>query len=250
MNPSRAPFSCPDGLRDISQARLPWLVALALVAIHTAIEVTGGIGVAWRWYDLLGLRRIDFLEGRVWQPATYALLHGGWIHVGINALGIAVIGARVERYVGPAGFLKVLAAGVVSGGLVHLLLAPGSPDAARLVGASGGCVALLLVVTTLSPDARMWPLPVSGRSLGAGILLAELFLTLVNPGLGLPVFSGIGRWLETVGLGSWFSVGHACHLGGGLAGLLYGRWLLRPRISLQRLRDARARREARERIGS
>jgi hypothetical protein len=41
-------------------------------------------------------------------------------------------------------------------------------------------------------------------------------------------------------------MGHACHFGGGMAGWLFGRWLLRPRISLERLRRDRERREAKE----
>jgi membrane associated rhomboid family serine protease len=46
--------------------------------------------------------------------------------------------------------------------------------------------------------------------------------------------------------GSWiFEIGHACHLGGGLAGWLMGLWILRPRITLEELQKERARREAR-----
>jgi membrane associated rhomboid family serine protease len=109
---------------------------------------------------------------------------------------------------------------------------------------SGGCLALLLLLTTLSPQSRMMPLPVSGRSLGFGILLAALLLALVNPHLGAPGFSEIGRAMERQGLGSWFLMGHACHFGGGLAGWIYGRWILRPRVTLASLRRDRARREA------
>jgi membrane associated rhomboid family serine protease len=90
----------------------------------------------------------------------------------------------------------------------------------------------------------MLPLLVSGRSLGFGILLAALLLALVNPQLGVPGFSEIGREVERNGLGSWFRMGHACHFGGGIAGWIYGRWILRPRVTLASLRRDRARREA------
>jgi membrane associated rhomboid family serine protease len=105
---------------------------------------------------------------------------------------------------------------------------------------------LLLLLTTLSPQSRMMPLPVSGKSLGLGILAAELILALIDPAAGLPGFSKLGEILAGHGLGGWFQIGHACHFGGGVAGWVLGRWLLRPRITLERLRRDRERQEARE----
>jgi membrane associated rhomboid family serine protease len=102
---------------------------------------------------------------------------------------------------------------------------------------------LLLLLTTLSPQSRMLPLPVSAKSLGLGVLLAELMLALIDPALGLPGLSLAGRTLTAHGVGGWFQMGHACHVGGGLAGWLYGRWILRSRVSLNELRCDRARRE-------
>jgi membrane associated rhomboid family serine protease len=99
------------------------------------------------------------------------------------------------------------------------------------------------VMTTLSPQSRMLPLPVSGRSLGIGVILAELILALADPALGVPGFRQVGDWLVRNGMGHWFQMGHACHFGGGVAGWLFGRWLLRPRITLERLRRDRERRE-------
>jgi membrane associated rhomboid family serine protease len=112
-----------------------------------------------------------------------------------------------------------------------------------LVGLSGGCLALLLLAVTLSPQSRMFPLPVSGKSLGLGIMLAAFGLALIDPALGLPGAAAAGCWLTAHGMGAWFQVGHACHLGGGLAGWLYGCWLLRTRVTLNQLRRDRARRE-------
>jgi membrane associated rhomboid family serine protease len=112
-----------------------------------------------------------------------------------------------------------------------------------LVGCSGGCMALLLLLATLSPQSRMLPLPVSARSLGLGVMAAALVLALALPKLGVPGLSTIGRTLAAHGMAGWFEIGHACHFGGGLAGWLIGRWILRPRVSLARLRRERARRE-------
>ena len=90
------------------------------------------------------------------------------------------------------------------------------------------------------------PLPISGKSLGLGILAAELVLALMDPVSGVPGFSNLGKILVDHEMGSWFQIGHACHFGGGIAGWMLGRWLLRPRITLKRLRRDRERREASE----
>ena len=107
-------------------------------------------------------------------------------------------------------------------------------------------MALLLLLTTLSPQSRMMPIPISGKSLGLGILTTELVLALADSDLGLPGFSALGNWLDRHELGNGFQLGHACHFGGGLAGWLLGKWLLRPRVTLKRLRRDRERREASE----
>jgi len=223
-------------LERLAASRATLGIAAGVLFIHFGVAVTApGMG----WYETFGLSRDGFSSGKIWQPASYALLHGAWWHAALNAVFVLLIGSRIEHFAGAAATLRVLLAGVLGGALFHLLLGTG-----LLVGISGGCMALLLLLTTVSPQSRMMPLPISGRSLGAGILLAALALTLVNPDLGLPVFSDAGRWLEARGHGSWFKMGHACHFGGALAGWIYGRWMLRQRVTLDHLRRDRARREA------
>ncbi|MEI7909361.1 MAG: rhomboid family intramembrane serine protease [Verrucomicrobiota bacterium] len=232
--------------RNLAQARWPWAIAAAMLGIHGLVAWAGGPQHIPQWYLALGLRREAVLSGDLWQLLTYAWLHGSWGHALINGLCVLVLGGRVEHILGPGGFLKTLAAGVVGGALGHLVLADGGHTAFPLVGISGACVALLLVITTLSPQSRMLPLPVSGRNLGLGMLMAALLLALADPKLGIPGIAGIGRALVAHGQGSWFMVGHACHLGGGLAGYGYAKWLLRPGPTLSRLREQRQRREARQ----
>lgn len=226
-------------LRQLGRSPESWLWCVIVLVIYAVIHptMTGDAGV-W-WFSNLGLSREGFLEGKVWQVFTYGLLHGAWWHVGLNALFVLLVGSRIEHMAGRSVMMRVMVAGIAAGGAAHLLLGSG-----LLVGLSGGCLALLLMLTTLSPQSRMFPLPLTGRSLGLGILCAELFLALIHPDLKLPGFSGIGSFLVDHGMGGWFKMGHACHAGGGLAGWIYGRWLLRPRVTLESLRRERARREA------
>lgn len=249
MTSTAAPFSnASRNFRQLLRSPASWVFALLILGIQALVTSMGGADEepVRGWFESFGLTRAGFLDGGIWQAFSYGFLHGGWAHAGLNALFILLVGSRIEYMAGPAAMVKTLLAGVLGGGAGHLLLAAGGADAALLVGISGGCMALLLLLTTLSPQSRMMPLPVTGKSLGAGILATALILALMDPALDLPVFGSAGKMIASNGMGSWFSMGHACHFGGGLAGWALGRWILRPRISLQRLRRDRERREASE----
>lgn len=226
-------------LRQLRSSPASWACVAVILGIQTAVAT-----VPWPWIETLGLNRDAFFSGKIWQGLSYGLLHGSWVHAAVNSSFILLVGSRIEHMAGRAAVVKTLVAGILGGGIIDLLLTPAGPDTAWLVGISGGCVALLLLLTTLSPQSRMMPLPVSGKSLGFGILTAELLLALSHPALGVPLLSDFGSFLVSAGLGSWFQIGHACHFGGGVAGWLMGRWLLRPRTTLKRLHRDRERREA------
>jgi membrane associated rhomboid family serine protease len=233
-------------LRQLASSPATWACVSLVLGIQCVVTAVGGENrePAWSWFTTLGLTREGVLSGEIWQLVSYGLLHGGWWHLAINALFLLLIGSRIEHMVGRPALVKAIAWGVLGGGAGHLLLAPGGVGAPLLVGLSGGCVSLLLLLVTLSPQSRMMPLPVSGRSLGLGILAAELILALMDPASGVPGMSRLGSGLEAIGMAGLFQMGHACHFGGGVAGWLFGRWLLRPRVSLASLRLDRERREA------
>lgn len=241
MNASVGPFSnAARNLAQIGRSGACWTCVAVVAAVFLLVDLRSASASVNAWYETFGLSREGFFDGKLWQLATHGLLHGSWLHVGLNSLFILLIGSRIEHMTGAPVFWRTMAAGVLGGGVGHLLLGAG-----LLVGLSGGCMALLLLLTTLSPQSRMMPIPVSARSLGLGVMIAETILTLIHPALGLPGLAAIGQALTDAGFGSWFQLGHACHVGGGLAGWLVGRWILRPRVSLESLRRERARREAR-----
>lgn len=233
-------------LRQLARSQATWCWVLGILAIECVVTAVGGQDrqPAWSWFTTFGLSREGVFSGKIWQIISYGFLHGGWWHLAINGGFLLLMGSRIEHMAGRPALAKALLFGVAGGAFAHLLLAPGGADAPLLVGLSGGCLSLLLLLVTLSPQSRMMPLPVSGRNLGLGILSAELALALVNPALGIPGLSHLGLALEALGMGGLFEMGHACHFGGGVAGWLFGRWLLRPRISLTSLRRDRERREA------
>lgn len=227
------------------RVKAPLVVILALMAVHFVVELFSAPESMSSIYQFLGLQWSTFKDGRLWQIWTYGFLHGGALHLGVNAAGVLMIGSRVEQIIGSRGFLRICLFGIVCGGAAHLVVAPGDAGAPILVGFSAAVMALLLLMTTLSPESRMWPIPLSGRALGLGLLIAEGLLALIDPALGLPLFARAGNWITENGGAQWFDIAHACHFGGGLAGWLYGRWILRNRVSIHSLRRARERREAR-----
>ncbi len=202
-------------------------MAGVLAGVEILLQAAGGTERAAWIYRTFGLSREGLLEGRLWQMASYALIHGGWLHVALNVALLVPAGSRVERIGGSAALAKVLAAGIVGGGVFHLLIPDGRPEA-LLVGISGGVSALVLWLTTLSPQSKMWPVPLSAKNLGIGLLVASGLLAVAAP------------WLPDGGV----HIGHACHFGGALAGWLMARHLLRPRVTLAELKKERARRES------
>lgn len=247
MTSTGGPFS--NVVRNFAQlgnSPVSWACVALILGIEFLVFLVGGPDQqpAGSWYQALGLSREGIFSGKIWQFFSYGLLHGNGWHAGVNALFVLLIGSRIEHIAGHTVLLRAVIFGVLGGAIGHLVLAPGAVGAPLLVGFSGGCMGLLLLLTTLSPQSRMMPLPVSGKSLGLGILIAELILALADPAFGVPGFSIFGQWLVNHGAGNWFQMGHACHFGGGMAGWLYGRWYLRPRVSLDRLRRDRMRRGA------
>ena len=218
-----------------------WLVVLVVFLVHLWTVLEHGAGNHEGWYRILGLSREGMGESRYWQIFSYGWLHGSWSHLLVNAVLMWLLGTRLELMMGWRVMLSVTVSGIAAGGLLHLLLGHG-----LLVGISGGAMGLLLCLASLSPDARVLPLGISARNLGRGVLIGELLLALVDPALGMPVFSPIGELLVNQGFASLFQLGHACHFGGGLAGIWWSRKLRGPRLTLKKLRLDRERRERAE----
>lgn len=214
-------------IADLRGAKLCWLLVFAICTVYGGMCFASDARLDWM-FTTFGLSREGLLRGQVWQLLTYAFVHGNIVHLAINALGLLLIGSRVERIGGTAAVGKVLLAGVLLGGLVQVIAAPPPHRHFQLVGISGGFTALLLWLTTVSPESRMMPLPISAKNLGRGIILAEgAFL--------------VGSWLMPQA--GFQVVAHGCHFGGALAGWWIGRRMFRPTVSLEDLRKERALRE-------
>lgn len=228
-------------LEHLWRARLVWGIVIALSAIQAWVESCGGFqNVAWL-YESAGLSLAGWKSGHYASVLTYALLHGSWLHLACNALLLLLLGARVECWLGRTWLTLVLIGGTLLGALFHLLMSGNA--ASVLVGASGATIALLLVITTLSPQSRMFPVPLAAENIGLGVMISALLLMVFNPEAPIPLLAQWGKTLAGWWGDDLFRIGHACHFGGGLAGWLIGRWIMRRPVSLEELQAQRVRRE-------
>lgn len=198
--------SAPDSTPILTYASLA-----ALLAIFAA-EILFGIG---EWTKLLepsiatlvafgGLTRGLVLQSGEWFRLFSApLLHADATHLLLNAIGLYLGGATLERLVGRAWFGAILVVGALGGSLMSLALNPGNIVS---VGASGAIMGLFAALLAL---ALRFP---SGGDRTALVMNA---LYVLIPSM-LPLTSSLGG--HKVDLGA--------HLGGALAGGALGLLLL------------------------
>lgn len=137
MTPNSA--ETPPGRQPIFNIP-PVIVALlaAMLAIHAVVYlILSDNQFVWTIVNFAfwPVEPAEAVSGaRIWSFATYALLHGGWSHVLINAFWMAAFGSPLAWRFGTARFLLFSAVAAVAGALVHLLAHGG--DEIPLVGAS------------------------------------------------------------------------------------------------------------------
>lgn len=168
-----------------------------------------------------------------WTLLTYALLHGGWLHVAVNSLWFAAFGSAVARRFGTPRFLVFCAVTAVAGAGMHYLTH--MTDLHPMVGASavvsGAMAAAVRFV--FQPGAPL------GESLGRVVRPDEASLYR-QPALPLPEIAG--NPMAVTFLAFWFfanfffaaiplplgmedaSIAWEAHIGGFLVGLLAFRW--------------------------
>lgn len=160
---------------------------------------------------------VGFAVGfEVWQPFTYAFLHGNVAHLVLNMFALFMFGSEVERVLGGGYFLRLYGAAVLVAAGVQLAVVTASGDVYPTVGASGGVFGILLAYGMLFPDRMVMlllpPIPMK----------AKYFVILYG---AVELVSGV--------VGTRAGIAHFAHLGGMLGGLLvllaWKRRMARPR---------------------
>lgn len=165
---------------------------LAITSAVSLLQMVPGIGgfltsnlQFWAGYLYPSLSGAPF---EPWRLLTALLVHGGFIHLGLNMLALWMIGQSLEPLIGRAKFLTLYLVSGLAGSIGVAVMAPGTAT----VGASGaifGLMAALLVI---------------GRHLGANVV-------------GILVVLGINL---VIGFVPGFNVAWQAHVGGLIIGAL------------------------------
>lgn len=189
------------------------LIVLALTfLVQLWLEHFYGRSVA----DWFAMNR-GFLAGPYpWQPLTYIFMHGSFLHLVLNLLGLYLLGRDVERALGPQHFILLfLATGALAGlgWLAYDMVAEsfGGARAGYCIGASGAVLGSIGAYVALFPDRRLTPIFFPFISFRA----RTLFYVIAGISLYFALMPGGG------------GVAHMAHFCGMMAGYLYVRRLLR-----------------------
>lgn len=195
-------------------------VTTALIAINVAIwilcivlSMKGGSKALFsldnRTLILLGAKwRPEMIPGgQWWRLLTAGFLHGGLIHIALNAQALWVVGEHCEQLYGAVRYLAIYLISTATGFLLSLYYWPNLTS----VGASAGIfgiIGAMIVVGWLSGTEKAQLI----RSAYSRIALYSVLIGVVPPVLSwiLP------RWIP-----SWFLVmDNAAHIGGLAGGFL------------------------------
>lgn len=125
-------------------------VAVALAATHLAVETKGSALIRWG-----ALFRPAVENGEWWRIFSAMFLHGGIAHLGVNMLGLYILGHFCEEIFGPGRYFVVYVAGGLAGALGSTL---NTAQGGLSVGASGAIMGLLgAVVVVLILRRGAWP---------------------------------------------------------------------------------------------
>jgi membrane associated rhomboid family serine protease len=135
---------------------------------------------------------------------TYGLLHGSFMHLVGNLLGIVILGPLAERRHGPTALLLVLLVGALAGAAAHTAVQLATGGDAALIGASASAAALI-----------GWSL----RQIHAGRGFGHLDQAVTLYGVFFVVFNLIGILAFHDS-----PIAYTAHAGGFAAGWFYGGW--------------------------
>jgi membrane associated rhomboid family serine protease len=143
----------------------------------------------------------NVLQGKWWVFFTSVFLHGGLLHLLMNAAAFFFFGLAVEHEIGYRRMLLIFFAGAFAGNLVSSLFYPAD---ALSIGASGGVSAVLGTAMLVAP----FKFSMAPFLAPAPILLVGVIYVITNL-VGL--FSGLEG-----------NISYAAHVGGLGLGLIYG----------------------------
>ena len=192
-----------------------WLILINIIASVIALILFAYGGIQY-----LALMPNNILHGKyLWTLLTHMFIHGGLFHLFINMFVLFSLGSLSERIIGRKRFIWFYIISGLTAGILSVFLSGffgstelgarifGSPDT-YMVGSSGAIFAIAGLFVMLLPKIRFTIIFLPFFSLPAYIMVPlVLFAT----------------WAATIA--GNFPIGNVAHLGGFLAGIIYGFYL-------------------------
>ncbi len=173
----------------------PVLIAVC-VALFGVLTLSGGSTSALVLLRFGAANGVLIQAGEWWRLVGSTFLHIGLTHLAVNMLALWVLGRQIERFYGTGPFLGLYALAGLSGSLASQVFMPDVIAA----GASGAIFGLFGAAGVLSLKSNL------PRAVALSMRKSALINLALNVGVGLSVPN----------------IGHAAHLGGLVAGALFG----------------------------
>jgi membrane associated rhomboid family serine protease len=164
----------------------PWVLRLLLANLILFLVAPPG-SVPFR---LLMFVPVEILS-RPWGIFTYMFLHGGFMHILFNMIGLYFFGPRLESRIGSRDFIRLY----ILAGLVGALLSFAFEPRAAIVGASGAVFGVLYGFAHYWPHERIYiwaVLPVPSRVMVVGLAAISIYFGLSGAGAGIAHFAHLG----------------------------------------------------------
>jgi hypothetical protein len=183
-----------------------------LIAINVVAFIVFSILISQKILsiDSIAIKPSNILQGKyLWTFLTSMFMHAGFFHLFVNMLSLIFVGPLIEKIIGKKRyFLFYILSGIFAGLFFVLMSLIFTADLGTYaVGASGalfGLIGLLMLLTPNLPVYLMFiPIPIKMKYAGIGMLII--------------------LWI--ISIAGNVSIGNAAHLGGLIAGLIYGIYL-------------------------
>ena len=183
---------------------------LILINVVAFIVFTALISAGILSLDAIAIKPFNIFEGKyLWTFLTSMFMHAGFVHLLVNMLSMFFVGSLVEKIIGRKRYfwLYILSGLFAALFFVFFALIFPSDMNAYAVGASGALFGLIGLLVLLTPNLPVYvmfiPIPIKMKYAAPGMLIV--------------------LWL--ISLAGNIGIGNTAHLGGLVAGLLYGLYL-------------------------
>jgi len=159
-------------------------------------------------FQNIALQPAFILKGKkIWTIITSMFMHASFPHLFVNMISLMFLGSFLERLIGSRRFLLVYLLSGIIASLAFVVFAMFGDLNVSAVGASGAIFGIGGVLAVITPRLPVYILfiPIA-MPMWLGIVLMLVLIWIVSAIAGLPI-------------------GNTAHLGGFIAGLVYGFYL-------------------------